>query len=101
MLPKISILKPLDGYRLFVGFDDGREVVYDVGDDINHIDEFSPLVTMAGLFNSVRLDKSRTVVFWNEEIDLPSDTIYEYGESDTSCIHHPTTKGDMPIVKPI
>jgi hypothetical protein len=38
------------------------------------------LATVAGLFNQVQLDKSRTCVFWNSEIDLPSDMIYEYGK---------------------
>lgn len=26
-----------------------------------------------------RLPESRTCVYWNSEIDLPSDAIYEYG----------------------
>ena len=28
----------------------------------------------------VQLDESRTCVFWSEDIDLPSDTLYEYGK---------------------
>ena len=35
---------------------------------------------VTGLFQQVQLDKSRTCVYWNDEIDLPSDTIYEYGQ---------------------
>ena len=34
-----------------------------------------------GLFQQVQLDESRTCVYWNDEIDLPSDSIYEYGRS--------------------
>ena len=33
-----------------------------------------------GLFAQVQVDDSRTCVFWNENIDLPSDIIYEYGK---------------------
>lgn len=35
-----------------------------------------------GIVIKMELDASRTVVFWNSEIDLPSDTIYEYGKSE-------------------
>lgn len=37
-------------------------------------------MSMPGLFNSNQLDESRTCVFWNDEIDLPSDTLLEYGD---------------------
>ena len=38
------------------------------------------LKKITGLYESVQLDESRTCVFWNDYIDLPSDTIYEYGK---------------------
>jgi len=38
------------------------------------------LAEINGLFFQASLDSSRTVVYWNELVDLPSDTIYEYGE---------------------
>lgn len=69
----------MDDYLLSVQFDDGRKVVYDVAEDIDTIVAFSDLKTVEGLWSQVQLDKSRTVVFWNDWIDLPSDTIYEYG----------------------
>ena len=34
-----------------------------------------------GLFKQVQLDSSRTCVFWNDEIDLASDSIYKYGKA--------------------
>ena len=79
MIPKIKSIKPLDGYLLHVVFDDGKDVLYDVGDDIQTISSYKNLETVHGLFNQVQLDQSRTCVFWNDMIDLPSDTIYEYG----------------------
>jgi hypothetical protein len=54
-------------------------VVYDVAEDIETISAFSDLKTVEGLWPQVQVDKSRTVVYWNDWIDLPSDTIYEYG----------------------
>lgn len=79
MLQRIKTIKPLPDYCLRAVFDDGQAVIYDVKDDMNQIPSYRVLETVAGLFNQVQLDQSRTCVFWNDEIDLPSDTIYEYG----------------------
>ena len=81
MIPRISKLSILDDYILFVEFDDGYKVMYDVKDDINTLPSFRPLVDVYGLFNQAQLDTSRTCVYWNDEIDLASDSIYEYGKS--------------------
>lgn len=77
MIPRIKSVKPLDNYILQVIFDDGKEVLYDVKEDI---DSYRELQDISGLFRQVQLDQSRTCVFWNDEIDLPSDVIYEYGK---------------------
>ena len=69
----------LDNYTLFVEFDDGRKVMYDVMDDIKAIPSFRALEEEHGLFKQAQLDTSRTCVYWNDEIDLASDSIYEYG----------------------
>ena len=66
-------------YRLLVDFDEGPQVVYDVAEDIREIAAFAELKTLPGLFESAHLDSSRTSVVWNDRIDLPSDTIREYG----------------------
>lgn len=78
-LPRIKSVSPMDGYQLSVLFDDGRKVVYNVAEDIYAISAFSDLKTVEGLWPQVQVDKSRTVIYWNDWIDLPSDTIYEYG----------------------
>lgn len=79
-LPRIKQVIPMDEYQLSVLFDDGRQVVYNVAEDIENISTFSDLRTVDGLWPQVQLDKSRTVVYWNDWIDLPSDTIYDYGK---------------------
>ncbi len=43
-LPRIKGIKTLPNYRLSVVFDDGKEVVYDVGEDIEQVDEFRTAV---------------------------------------------------------
>lgn len=79
MIPRIKSVKPISDYRLYVIFDDGKTVIYNVKEDIDTIDGYKDLETIYSLFNQVQLDTSRTCVYWNENIDLPSDIIYEYG----------------------
>lgn len=70
----------MSSYRLRVTFDDGQTVIYDVKEDIDSIPAFKPLESIHGLFQNVQLDQSRTCVYWNDEIDLPSDAIYQFGK---------------------
>ena len=79
MIPRINKLETLDDLLLKVTFDDGKAVIYDVKEDINDIPSYKVLETEIGLFKNVQLDKSRTCVYWGDDVDLPSDTIYEYG----------------------
>lgn len=81
MIPRIKKLSVLDNYILFVEFDDGYKVMYDVKEDIKALPAFRALVDVHGLFKQVQLDTSRTCVFWNDQIDLASDSIYQYGIS--------------------
>lgn len=79
MIPKIKTVIALDNYQLHVIFDDKKEVIYDVTEDIETLPNYHLLKDQKDFFQQVQLDTSRTCVFWNDEIDLPSDTIYEYG----------------------
>ena len=81
MIPRIKKLEPLSDFQLYVEFDDDRKVIYDVKEDICDVAAFQQLVSEYGLFSQARLDSSRTCVYWNDEIDLASDTIYEYGRT--------------------
>ena len=82
MIPRIKSVKPLSSFFLEVVFDDGKKCIYDVEEDIKQIKSYEELRNIPGLFQQVKLDTSRTCVFWNENIDLPSDTIYEYVKVD-------------------
>jgi len=79
MISRIKSYQPLPDYQLHVSFDDGRKVRYDVADDIHSLPAFRDLETEHGLFENAQLDASRTCIYWNDRIDLPSDAIYEYG----------------------
>lgn len=80
MIPRIKSIQPLDNYMLRVTFDCGTTVIYDVKQDIEDIEQFRPLKTEYGLFQQAQLDTSRTCVYWDDLIDLASDSIFEYGE---------------------
>lgn len=41
MIPRIKSVKPLKGYLLHVIFDDGKDCIYNVKDDIDTIPSFS------------------------------------------------------------
>ena len=79
MIPRISDLSTLPDYRLCVAFDDGKRVIYDVKEDLG-LPGYSVLRDTRGLFQNAKLDTSRTVVYWSDDVDLPSDAIYEYGK---------------------
>ena len=79
MIPRIKSIRPLQDYILQVCFDNGVKVLYDVKDDIRTLKDFKVLETECGLFQNAQLDSSRTCVFWNDRVDLASDTILEYG----------------------
>lgn len=79
MIPKIKTLSVLPDYHLSVTFDNGRQVVYDVKDDIEHTPGYGRLLDKA-LFASVRIGKERAHISWTSDIDLPSDILYEYGK---------------------
>lgn len=78
MIPRIRSVRPMPDYLLSVSFDDGKRVVYDVKEDMN-LPGYGLLREVYGLFEQVQLDTSRTCVFWNDEIDIPSDAIYAHG----------------------
>ena len=79
MIRRIRTVRPLPDFLLSVSFDDGKRVVYDVKEDMG-LPGYAALRDIQGLFEQVQLDPSRTCVYWNSEIDLPSDAIYEYGQ---------------------
>ena len=89
MIIRIRELKAAPDYRLSVVFDDGKRVLYDMAEDMRKIPAYGRLEDAPGLFQQVQLDQSRTCVYWNDEIDIPSDWIYERGAEIA-----PDTEGD-------
>lgn len=84
MFPRIKKIEALENLVLHVTFDGGEEVLYDVKEDVKDIPSFRELETGPHLFKNFTLDSSRTCVTWSDMIDLPSDTILEYGKRVTA-----------------
>ena len=84
MIVRIKSIQPLENYQLSVVFDDDKAVIYDMTDDMENLPNYKDLETTVGLWQQAQLDESRTCVFWNDYIDLPSDIIYEYGKEQPS-----------------
>ena len=63
-------------------FESKRSLVIAPGVSIANqlLEDFEPLKTEHGLFENYQLDDSRTCIFWSDRIDLPSDTLLEYGK---------------------
>lgn len=80
MIPRIKDFKVLDNLKLRIEFDDKYTVIYDVMDDIQNIPSYKDLLQQKDLFQQAKVDTSRTIIYWNDYIDLPSDTLYEYGQ---------------------
>ncbi len=78
MIKRIKEIHAESDFLLDVLFDDGKHVKYDMKEDFG-LPGYSALREEAGLFQQVQLDSSRTCVWWTDEIDLPSDILYEYG----------------------
>lgn len=65
MIHRIKNIRSLPDYMLHVIFDDGKDILYDVKDDIQALEGYKDLENITGLFQQAQLDHSRTCVFWN------------------------------------
>ena len=79
MIPRIESIEARDDYKLLIRFRTGECVLYDGKEDIEEIEDFRILESEPCLFENVQVDESRTCIYWNDRVDLPSDTLFEYG----------------------
>lgn len=72
--PKIIEVKPLEGKRLLVIFENNVEKVYDCT-PLLAMERFALLRTDA-FFRSVQVDSGGYGISWNDEIDLSEDELW-------------------------
>ena len=67
MILRIKKMSVLYDYILFVKFDDGYKVLYDVKDDIKTLPSFRALVDVYGLFKQAQLDKPNLCILERQD----------------------------------
>lgn len=75
MLKDIVGVKPLEGYKLHLCFEDGIEGVVDVSHLIDFSGIFSPLKDVA-YFSQVQVHSELGTIFWENGADLDPDVLY-------------------------
>ncbi len=75
MLKDIVEAKPLDGYRLFLRFEDGAEGEVDLAKTIRFEGVFAPLLDRAK-FLQVRVNAELGTICWPNGADLDPDVLY-------------------------
>jgi len=72
---RVRSVKPLDGFRLHVGFTDGSERIIDV-ERYLHGPIFDPIRGSRELFEAVSVDPELGVVVWPNGADIDPDVLY-------------------------
>ncbi len=80
MFHKIEKITALDNYILHIFFKDGTEVLYDVKPLFIKWKSFLSLTVIDGLFYQVKVDVGGFGIYWNDELDLSCDELYENGK---------------------
>jgi hypothetical protein len=75
MLKDIVEVKPLDGYRLFLRFEDGAEGEVDLAQMLRFEGVFAPLKDR-GNFLQVRVNEELGTICWPNGADLDPDVLY-------------------------
>ena len=75
MLKHIVEVRPLDGYRLYLCFEDGVEGVIDLAELIPFEGVFAPLKECAK-FQEVRLNRELGAIYWPNGADLDPYVLY-------------------------
>lgn len=77
MFHKLNNVKPIKKYILEVTFQDNTVKYYDVSKLFEKWTIFQKLKTEEGLFEEVKIDIGGYGIFWNDEIDLSSNELWE------------------------
>lgn len=79
MFYKVKSVEALDNYILLVTFENGILKRYDVKPLFDKWDIFKDLINIPGLFKNVSVDKGGYGIYWNDDIDLSCNELWENG----------------------
>ena len=75
MLKDIVEVRPVEGYRLYLRFEDGAEGVVDISQHLRLDGVFKPL-RKRQYFDQVRVDEESGTIYWPNGADLDPDVLY-------------------------
>ncbi len=75
MMARIVQAKPLDGYKIYLRFDDGAEGVVDIASAVEFKGVFAALRNRA-FFKQVRVLPDFGTICWPNDVDLDPDVLY-------------------------
>ncbi len=79
MFYKVKNVNPLDNYILEVIFENNQKKYYDVSKLFEKWHVFNDLKNITGLFKQVKVDTGGYGIYWNENIDLSCNELWENG----------------------
>ena len=79
MFCKIKSVKSLENYILEIVFENDTIKYYDVSSLFEKWTIFKKLKIIKGLFEQVKVDKGGYGIYWNDEIDLSCNELWENG----------------------
>ena len=77
MFIKIISVKALQDYVLLIGFSTGEFKQFDIKPLISKHPQFEALTKIDGLYKQVRIDKDGCGLYWNDDLDLSANGLYE------------------------
>ena len=83
--PKVKSVRPLDNYRLLVGFTNDVVKIYDCA--VLLADPVFSSLRNKTWFRSVHVDKGGYGISWNDEIDLSESELWTYGKIAEGIVH--------------
>jgi hypothetical protein len=75
MLKDIISVKTLEGYELYLCFEDGTEGIVDVSEIIEFTGVFAPIEDLS-YFKKVQVHPELGTIFWENGADLDPDVLY-------------------------
>ena len=79
MFFKVKMVRPLVEYILLIDFQNGEQKKYDVQPLFEIWEPFRALSLIEGLFEQVKVDDGGYGIYWNDDIDLSCNELYNNG----------------------
>lgn len=77
MFHKVKEVEPLDDYILKVTFQENVIKFYDIKQLFDKWSIFKSLITIKGLYEQVKVDIGGYGIYWNDEIDISCNELWE------------------------